>query len=86
MLCWNFYFISFILILCISFFFLNRSFLFLLVLTESIIIILFLILLNTAIYFNITFLPIFGVLLLILGGLELALAFLILTVGVKTLF
>lgn len=86
MLCWNFYFISFIIILCLSFLFLNRSFLFLLILTESIIILLFLTLLNIGICFNIALLPVFGVLLLILGGLELALAFLILTLNVKTLF
>lgn len=86
MLCWNFYFISFIIVLCLSFLFLNRSFLFLLILTESIIILLFLTLLNIGICFNIALLPVFGVLLLILGGLELALAFLILTLNVKTLF
>ena len=86
MLCWNFYFISFILILCISFFFLNRSFLFLLVLTETIIILLFLTLLNIAVCFNVAILPVFGILLLILGGLELALAFLILTLNVTALF
>ena len=86
MLCWNFYFTSFILTLCISFFFLNRSFLFLLILIESLIILLFLIILNTAIYLNVVLLPVFGILLLILGGLELALAFLLLTLSVKTLF
>jgi len=56
------------------------------VLTESIIILLFLTLLNIAVCFNIAILPVFGILLLILGGLELALAFLILTLNVKALF
>ncbi len=79
MLCWSFYFLFFIATIFLSFCFLNKAFLLLLLLTEVIVVFLFLVFLTIAAVYNTTYLINLGLLLLILGGLELALAFLLLT-------
>lgn len=78
MLYWNFYFLIFIGVLFLSFLYVNKSFLQLLILTEIIIISIFLLCLNLSALYNIIYLINFSLILLILGGLELALAFLLL--------
>lgn len=79
MLCWNIYFLFFISIIFLSFIYVNKSFIQLLLLTELIIICIFLIFLSLSVLYNTIYLINLGLILLILGGLELALSFLLLT-------
>ena len=78
MLSWSFYFSFFIGTLCISFLSFYKSLLTVLVITELITIFMFILALNIGVLFNLYYLFGLALLLLILGGLELALAFLIL--------
>lgn len=78
---WFFYFLFFLIIVISSLIFYNKSLLHLLVLSEVIILLIVFMLLSLTVYFNIYYLVGFALLILILGGLELSINLLIITIN-----